>query len=250
MTIESRSRVARGGLACVTIMLLALVAVLTLPGGSAVAADRWSDISDQRWLEVYGVTADEAATVAEGYPGGLFRPANPVTRGQFAKMVVAGFDLLPIYLPSPTFRDVPSTHFYFEWVEGAVQAEIVSGYGDGTFRPGQSIQRQEANTILGRWLSAQELARRGGIEGSKGSYLTLTSWFISEGSAVLPPFGDDQFITPAHRAATAYLVAREVLRGETSGSLRYLRPLNDLARAQAVALILRAEKAALGMAPG
>jgi hypothetical protein len=48
-------------------------------------------------------------------------------------------------------------------------------------------------------------------------------------------------LASVHAPYTAYLVHRGVVLGSASGSNLYLRPLADLVRAQAVALILRVD---------
>ena len=58
--------------------------------GSALAADRWNDITDQHWIDVYMVTATEVDAVADGYLDNSFKPDTKVTREQFAKMAVDG----------------------------------------------------------------------------------------------------------------------------------------------------------------
>lgn len=49
-----------------------------------------------------------------------------------------------------TFTDVPSTHWAASAIAEAVQAGYVSGYPDGTFRPGETISRAEVAAMLSR----------------------------------------------------------------------------------------------------
>ena len=214
------------------------VLVLPLLAGTALAADRWSDISDAEWVQAYGVTAAEVGMVAQGYGDGTFRPTEPIVRAQFAKMVVEG---LNIPVATPTVPD-----FYYKWIEGAAQAQIVMGYLDHTFRPDGNVQRQEASSILGRWLAAREMEVTGSIHGEKGDYATLAAWYAAEGEDLLTPIADGESVAPAHRATTAYLIMRGVVVGVSSGGLTYLRPLNSLSRAQAATIIVRANDTADG----
>src|SRR5450756_1332720 len=85
-----RNRTHRRSFGTLTLMVV-LVALVTLLGaGTALAANHWTDITDQQWIDVYHVSAADAFTVAEGYPDGTFRPDQAVTRGQLAKMGVGG----------------------------------------------------------------------------------------------------------------------------------------------------------------
>lgn len=50
------------------------------------------------------------------------------------------------------FKDVPSTHGSYNAVNKLVRFNVISGYGDNTFRPNQFITRGQAATILARAL--------------------------------------------------------------------------------------------------
>jgi hypothetical protein len=218
--------------------LLAFTFLLAL-SGPAFATDIWTDISDAAWQSVYHVSAADAFTVAAGYEDGTFRPDQPVTHGQFAKMVTGGLHI-PLMDPSlPTFSDVPRGSIFYRYIEGAIAAGVISGYPDGTFRPDDDVLRQQTSTILGRWLSQEEIAALGGIQGVSAFYPTLATWFAAEGEPLLSRFADRLQAAPVHQPATAYLVMRGVVLGSSSGGAAYLRPLNGLTRAQAVAMILR-----------
>jgi S-layer homology domain len=234
-----RNRTHRRSFGTLTLMVV-LVALVTLLGaGTALAANHWTDITDQQWIDVYHVSAADAFTVAEGYPDGTFRPDQAVTRGQLAKMGVGG--VIPLYDPAiPTFSDVSPDSIFYQYIEGAVAAGVISGYPDGTYRPQNNIARQQTNSILGSWLSQQEIAALGGIQGAHGFYSSLATWFAAEGEGVLSQFTDRLMVEPVHRPATAYLVMRGVVLGSSSGASTYLKPLSELTRAQAVTIMLRA----------
>jgi len=63
------------------------------------------------------------------------------------------FFLAFAFLPSLTFAmfgflDVPNTHSYAQAIHYLSDQNIVSGYGDGNFRPYQKINRAEFTKIL------------------------------------------------------------------------------------------------------
>jgi hypothetical protein len=213
------------------LMLLAL-------SGAALAAPPWSDASSTWWTTNYGVTDAEVATVADGYPDGTFRPGQAVTRGQFAKMAVSGLGIDTADPAKATFVDVIPSNTMFPYVEGAYAAGLIGGYPTGGqlyFKPSTKIQRQHANTILGRYLSQLEIDITGAIHGDVGNYGSLDGWYAAEGSFYLNGFEDAKYVQSAHRATTAYLIFRGILKGSNSR----LNPTATLVRAQAAALILR-----------
>ena len=95
----------------------------------------------------------------EPCPGLYFRPANNVTRGQFSKMVVIAFSI-PINLTgAPHFTDVPSTNPFYAQIETAYNNQLISGYNDGTFRPGNNLTRGQGAKIV--YLARQLVAGTG-----------------------------------------------------------------------------------------
>jgi S-layer homology domain len=237
----------------VWLFLVAAFVLTPSTTGVAKAADRWTDLTDAQWGTVYQVSAEDVATVAQGYPNGdgtfSFRPSLAVTRAQFTKMSVDGFALAKLDPPVSTFADVARGDFYYQWIEGGAAAGLISGYpnGDGTFsfRPGTQISRQQSNSILGRYLSGVEIEATGHIHGVVRNYLTLEQWYSLEGEFYLGFFTDQAQVATAHRATTAYLVNQGVVVGSTQGGQTYLYPQSNLTRAQAAALIIRTRTMAM-----
>ena len=58
----------------------------------------------------------------------------------------------PVYTVAAvkTFKDVPTTHSYFEIINEMVNKGIITGYEDGTFKPNQMISRQHAAVLVSR----------------------------------------------------------------------------------------------------
>jgi len=215
----------------------AIAAVAINPATTPVG-DRWNDISDQAWIDTYGVTAAQIDVVADGYPDGSFRPSNPVNRGQFAKMAVDGLGI-PVLNPlptTPTFVDVGTSNTFFPWIETAWDAGIVSGYADGHYHPEFPMLRQQVATILGRYQEMLELDADGVIHGSSGDYVDVEAWFAAEGAAVLAPFTDVNSVADVHKPYVAFMIARGVMMGTSATTIG---PLNTVTRAQAAVLIVR-----------
>ncbi len=207
--------------------------------GPAFALPPWSDATNAWWLSSYGVTDTQVATVADGYPDGTFKPANPVTRGQFAKMAVTGLDLATLDPIAPTFIDVARGSTYYIYVEGAHDEGLIGGYPTGSgleFRPNNNISRQQTNSILGRYLSQAELDATGVIHGTGSlTYASLALWYAAQGGFYLNGFLDASQVAPVHRDTTAYLI----YHGIVEGSAGKLNPSASLNRAQAAVMVLR-----------
>ncbi len=77
-----------------------------------------------------------------------FRPANPVTRGQLAKIVVGGAGWALQHPATPTFSDVPPGNVFYGPIETAVCHAILSGYSDGTFQPNSYAFRGQIAKIV------------------------------------------------------------------------------------------------------
>lgn len=102
--------------------------------------------------------------VINGYPDGGFDPDEQVTRAEFAAMIYRGFidmagrsvDVQPGDYSK--FNDLKG-HWSSEYLMKLVNVGVMSGYGDGTIRPEQTISRQEMALMITRVLNEQILNR-------------------------------------------------------------------------------------------
>ncbi|MDV2886382.1 S8 family serine peptidase [Alkalihalophilus pseudofirmus] len=86
--------------------------------------------------------------IISGYRDGTFQPNAPVRRGQAVAMLARALEWE--HKPSATrFNDVDETYFASGAIEKAVEARIISGYPDGSFRPNAPITRAQMAAILG-----------------------------------------------------------------------------------------------------
>jgi hypothetical protein len=85
--------------------------------------------------------------IISGYADHTFRPGNPVTRAQLCKIIVLaqGWTLA---CPAQHFTDVPPSDPFFCYIETAFAHNIISGYADGTFKPGNSATRGQISKIM------------------------------------------------------------------------------------------------------
>ncbi len=88
-----------------------------------------------------------ARMVAGGSGNGLFRPDREITRAEFAAILVRGLGLQAAGGTS-SFTDVSSSDWYSSAVQTASRYHLITGFEDGSFRPGDSISREQAMTML------------------------------------------------------------------------------------------------------
>ncbi|WP_181833277.1 S-layer homology domain-containing protein [Bacillus taeanensis] len=89
-----------------------------------------------------------------------YAPDVPVTRGQFVAFLNRSLELSDVE-EVPPFSDVPPEHLFFEDVQKAVAANLISGYEDGTFKPERKITREEMAILLDRALNSKGIVTEG-----------------------------------------------------------------------------------------
>jgi hypothetical protein len=77
-----------------------------------------------------------------------FKPYNNTTRGQLTKIIVLAENWAIDTTGGPHFNDVPTNHTFYQYVETAFNHEIINGYSDGTFRPGNDVTRGQLTKIV------------------------------------------------------------------------------------------------------
>lgn len=166
------------------------------------------------WAKEYiGEAIREGWLVSGAFQGDFTRA---ITRGEFCELLwnllKSEWDMPEIYFDTLPFSDITS-----EAVEQLYAKGIVSGMGDGTFRPNQTITREEAATVLSRlphWIWPKNTA----------------------GSLCAPPYRDWEDISDWARGAVADVYLCNVLRGTENGQFI---PKGEITVEQSVAALLR-----------
>jgi secreted trypsin-like serine protease len=115
--------------------------------------DFFPDVSDNNTFKdfIYALAGDG---VVKGFPDGLFRSEQNVTRGELAKFVVNGFGISPptsLIIPeSGYFSDVPQNYVFSSYINTLKSMDIISGFEDGTFRPQQNVTRGELAKFIAK----------------------------------------------------------------------------------------------------
>ena len=150
--------------------------LLTDPARDAYFTDKnnFPDVESGRWSNK-AISTLSNADIISGYPeDGTFRPANPITRAEFAS-IVSRFDSLN-YNGDNKFNDI-SGHWASNFINAASEKGWISGYPDGSFKPQNNITRAEAitliNNVLNRHVDSEGLHE----DAKKWSDMKESDWF-------------------------------------------------------------------------
>ncbi|HEY5141632.1 MAG TPA: S-layer homology domain-containing protein, partial [Methylococcales bacterium] len=135
--------------AFITLMALSLL----VSNAGVVFAQTFNDVPTDAWYYNYVEQLTNAGVfdVTDN-----FRPNDALNRAELVKIVITAVDGLASYKApaTPTFDDVATSAWFYDYVEAAVQLGIVSGYTDakgsltGKFGPGDTVNRAAATKIL------------------------------------------------------------------------------------------------------
>ena len=169
-------------------LVLALVMTMSLVTISAGAKD-FADDSDIDYKEAVDVIS--ALGIVDGYSDSSFRPDGSLTRGAAAK-IICNLILGPttasaLSASTAPFKDVPTTNVFAGYITYCAQRGIISGYGDGTFRPTGSLT---GNAFMKMLLGA--LGYDSSIEGYTGSNWQVN--VVKQAMGIGLDDGNDNFV--------------------------------------------------------
>lgn len=213
------------------IMLAALALLLTFimffPGQTAYAnaPTPFRDVSDTFWAKD-SIDSLVQLGVVNGFSDHTFRPNDPVTREQFAQLTTLAFYLdLPSEEAEQTFLDVSKTRWSYPAIEAS--KDFLTGYyppnGRAFYDPTGKATREDVAVALVRVLGYQP-------DDLKNEHI-LNSYY------------DSDKISPNLRTYVALAIENKLLTGYQD---RTIRPTNAVSRAEAVELIYRVLKNAVG----
>ena len=121
-------------------LVLALVMTMSLVTISAGAKD-FTDDDKITYEEAVAVVSEIG--VVDGYADGKFNPTNTLTR-QAAAKIICNLILGPttaaeLHADTAPYKDVPATSEFAGYIAYCAKEGIISGYADGTFKPGNTL---------------------------------------------------------------------------------------------------------------
>lgn len=118
---------------------------ITLTRFADVPADNWAVAQIEQ-------CAGRIPRIVSGYDNGTYRPTDVVTRSQMAVFVQRALELgLPLY--TKNFSDVAVGYWADNEIQALVDATIVAGYGDNTYRPEDTVTRDQMAVFVARGMA-------------------------------------------------------------------------------------------------
>lgn len=198
-----------------TALALALVMVLGLTTGAGAAGAKYST-----WFAPYYKEMQELGILPVSFTSGDLTAT--ITRGEMSELAVAAFEKAT----GNVIDELERTDYFSDTSDvnilKAYEYGIVSGYPDGTFRPNQTLTRQEFFKIIQNFCQAAA--------------------YTSTRSKDLSSFSDSGEIDSWAREAAQLCVSNAFVEGTKSGSGTYLRPTSGSSRQEAMVMFLRAYK--------
>ncbi|MDO5037496.1 MAG: S-layer homology domain-containing protein [Tissierellia bacterium] len=185
-------------------------------GSGSLAQGPFRDVNPWDWFYL-AVDHVYNYRMMKGVAPDRFDPQGTITRAQMAQIVYnLGGRGAEKKTPSPSrFSDVGAQAWYKEAVDWAAKEGIVKGYGDRTFRPEDPISREQAMTILYRYLKG-----RGEIAPVSGE---------------IKGFKDSKEVSPYAREALAWATTSGAIQGDPQG---YLHPKATTKRSEMAQILL------------
>lgn len=165
------------------------------------------------------VEALASKLIVKGTSATKFEPKRNITRAEFAALVVRALGL-EVSGTTSKFKDVASDKWYAATIATAVNAGLITGYEDGTFKPNANITRKELAAIVTRAITFA------------GKDVTLTDEQIS---AALANFKDAGSLGWA-KGEVAVAVSEGIVNGQTATTVAGNANAN---RAEAATMIAR-----------
>ncbi|WP_068773391.1 S-layer homology domain-containing protein [Paenibacillus sp. FJAT-26967] len=155
--------------------------------------------------------------IVNGMSDNVFGLDAKLTRAQLTAILVRALGIADLAGSSSGYSDIGASAWYSSDVKAAAQAGLIQGYEDGTFRPEQEINREEAAVIIQRAIA-------------------FTEQSASRNAGGPAAFEDVQIVSGWARDAVAELQQIGILNGKNGNEFA---PKDDVTRAETAAMITR-----------
>ncbi|NEO98323.1 MAG: hypothetical protein F6K58_06515 [Symploca sp. SIO2E9] len=116
----------------------------------------FSDVPEDDWARLFIRTLAQQGIIG-GYPGGTFKPNEPVTRAQLAAQLEKLFVEQQERREAIDFEDITSEDYWAnEEIQGAYKKGFLSGYPGDVFKPDQQVPRLQVLVALVSGLNLEQ----------------------------------------------------------------------------------------------
>ena len=115
---------------------------------------RFTDVPSNFWA-YESITKMTKEGIMSGYRNGTFKPNDPLSREEAASLFSNMIGETPSIMLASSFSDITSDRWSSLAIESVARANIISGYGDNTYRPEQYMSRQEFAVVADKFLHYQ-----------------------------------------------------------------------------------------------
>ena len=115
---------------------------------------RFTDVPSNFWA-YESITKMTKEGLMSGYRNGTFKPNDPLSREEAASLFSNMIGDTPSIMLASSFSDITSDRWSSLAIESVARANIISGYGDNTYRPEQYMSRQEFAVVANKFLHYQ-----------------------------------------------------------------------------------------------
>lgn len=126
----------------------------SIPTFDRVQKYRFTDVPTNFWA-YESITKMTKEGFMSGYRNGTFKPNDPLSREEAASLFSNMLGDTPSIMLASSFSDITSDRWSSLAIESVARANIISGYGDSTYRPEQYMSRQEFAVVANKFLHYQ-----------------------------------------------------------------------------------------------
>jgi len=156
--------------------------------------------------------------IINGLKNGSFAPDKNITRAEFTALLARALDL-PNATIKENFTDVRPTEWYVSELLSAVEAGLINGYDDDTFKPSMNITREQMAALMGRAYKIMEKNPQ-----------------TVDVNKVLEKYSDRQSISAWSKADVALAIQIGVIQGTSANELQ---PKESATRAETAVMLKR-----------
>lgn len=206
------------------------VMVKSAANGIFVAAQHPATFADieGHWAQM-AIEKLAARQILNGVGGDLFAPRQPVSRAEFAAMLVRALDLQGSSSGDASYNDVKSDAWYGDAIAAAVHYGLVQGYADHSFRPNAQITREEMSVMGARALRLLQ----NGVKQGTGTEAFLAA---GEGTDLVSGYADGPQLHPWSQAEAELMLQAGIMQGQSQDKFA---PASRTTRAEAAAILSR-----------